>query len=203
MGAILVAVMVLAVVTVTAWAVYRRRSGGAGMRELDERLKQFSLDRFASPGGLAGLALDKKARKVLFMGQGRLRRVVGYREILAVALREDGFLVTGTVAAGNRGLTPQAKASLVSGLAEAGQGSAPRRVGRMVLEVVLAEEAEPGWSLVFLHQDGQGISRDQAQYAQARTQADHWAALLQVIIKQADDEETKPRDGTWQSSVVR
>ncbi|MBF0505652.1 MAG: hypothetical protein HQL09_02350 [Nitrospirae bacterium] len=179
-------------------------------QELTRKVNLFSRDHFISFDGTGALAIDKKTRKILFVEQeGRKQKVVSFEDILSVELIEDATTITKTSAAGVRKLGRETIDTLVTGASAAGgypagdsQTKGADLVRCIVLRIVIADVQDPYRLIFFWNDRGRGISRTSEQYGQASGKADHWCAMLQVIIKQVDEEEARPRQSEWRASMV-
>ena len=176
-------------------------------QELRAKVGLFSGDYFISFDGMGAVAVDKKSRKILFMEQaGARQKVVAYEDILYVELLEDSNTITRTGAAGIRRLDAETVPSLIAGVQTIGVEDAGGRqtdiVRRIGLRIVLADVDDPYRLILFWNDGGRGLLRTSSQYGRVRGEADRWCAMLQMIIKQADEDEARPRRGEWTASVL-
>ncbi|MBF0480487.1 MAG: hypothetical protein HQK81_00630 [Desulfovibrionaceae bacterium] len=175
-------------------------------QELAKNLTLFSRDYFVGYDGKGAIAIDKKSRKILLVAtDGQKQKVVSFSGLLAVALVEDGSPITKTTATGVRNLSREAVDALTGTFpsGEAAQNNAgAATVRRIELRVTVADQGDPHHGVFFLDEPGRGLPRSSGRYAKVRGLADHWCAMLQVLVKQADDDEAKPRQTAWRESVV-
>jgi len=178
-------------------------------QELARKVGLFSMDHFISFDGAAAIAIDKRNGNVFFADQGGNRRkIVTFEDILSVELIEDGNIITGT-SAGNRSLDRKIFDDLIAAVTTEDCAYSVRHINaaegfvhRIMLRITVADVQDPCRLLFFWNSGGRGISKKSAQYEKVRSQADHWCARLQVIIKQADDAKERPRRDQWHASVV-
>jgi len=174
-------------------------------KELAKKLTLFSRDYFVGYDGKGAIAIDKKSRKILLIApDGQKQKVVPFAGLLAVALVEDGSPITQTTASGRRNLSREGADALNLTFPAGGtprDKPSPETARRIELRITLADPGDPRYDIFFLDDPKRGLPRSSGRYAQVRGLADHWCAMLQVLIKQADDDEAKPRQA-WRESVV-
>lgn len=127
--------------------------------------------------------------------QHRLR----YNDILSVEVIEDGITITKT----NRmsqlggvliGSIFGGAGAIVGGLSakkEAGIG----KVKSLDLKIIINDTSNPIFNISFLSKTSE-ISTNDIKYKDAKAQADHWKAVFEAIIKQADIEEQQNQKNT-------
>jgi len=207
MDSIWIVVLFAAALLSALWGLSKGKSRYfLAKQELAKKLALFSRDYFIGYDGLGAIAIDKKSRKILLIApDGQRQSVVTFAGLLAVSLVEDGALITKTTAAGVRNLSREAADALTSAF-PAGETAAnepsPESARRIELRITIADPGDPHYAVTFLDDPKRGLPRSSGRYARIRGSADHWCALLQVLIKQADDDEARPRQAAWRESVV-
>lgn len=214
MGSLWLVAVFVVILLAAIWSMTLVRSRYyRAKQELAPKVNLFSWDSFLAFDGLGAVAVDKKSRKILFLDQGGSRqKVVDFNDLLSVELLEDGATITKTCASGSRGLgrgTVEAlvggvRGSLDQGEEKGGEIKSPPapKVNRIEMRLVMADVVDPFRELFFWKDDKRGLSRSSGQYARVRGESDRWCARLQMIIKQADEDEARPRQGEWRASVM-
>lgn len=147
---------------------------------------------FFSEDGETAIALDDGRRLVCLASRGRgeqvLARTIPYSDILRCEIHEDGTAITKTSRTSQVGgaLIGQAVAgpvgALIGGLS--GKRVEANEVNRVELRLVVNDVSSPTFSVTFLDRK---VKRKSIVYRLAANQARHWYALIEVIIRQADD----------------
>lgn len=118
------------------------------------------------------------------------KRVINYRDLLSCEVCEDGVAVTRT------SRTSQIGSALIGGLAFGGLGAvvgsltgkhvSADKVTRVDLVIVVNDSKSPIHKISLLLVE---VSKSSTLYRQAADRATHWAAVLEVLIRQADSED--------------
>ena len=145
--------------------------------------------------GRGGIAVDTRNKKVgIVTGAGQLARTVmfSYRDVLSSEIIEDGESVTKTA----RG--SQIGGALIGGLALGGVGAiigglsgatkSAEKVSKIALMVTVNDMHSPV-HYVMLLDDGISYKKSHSAYQKAMGEAKVWHGKIQVLIRQADEED--------------
>jgi hypothetical protein len=145
--------------------------------------------------GKTGLAVDEQHRTVCLIYReptgSFLRNVLDYKDLFSSELVEDGVEVRKTSRASQLGGALVGGALLggvgviVGGLS--GKTKAMSKVTRLDLKIVVNDSAKPLHVINFLHFPS-GADRSGFLFKAANERAQHWAGVLEVLIRQADSE---------------
>jgi hypothetical protein len=118
------------------------------------------------------------------------REVISYRDILEVAIFEDGNSITATsrksqVAGAIIGNIMLGGAGLVIG-ALTGSKKTSATVSHLEIRLIINNTKSPTWSIAFIHSE---TPKRSPSYQKAANQANNLLGLIKVLIKQADDED--------------
>lgn len=137
-------------------------------------------------------------------------RVFSYKDIVGVELFEDGVQLTKT----SRG--SQLGGAILGGVLAGGVGAVigglsgkttttNELVKSISLRVILNDTNKPFFIGYFL-KENEEINKNSNQYEEALKLANHWFSLISVLIKQADEKDTAPKEivksGNDQRSVA-
>ena len=119
-------------------------------------------------------------------------KIVSYRDIMSVELAEDGHTVTKT------SRTSQAATALVGGLLFGGVGAAvgaltgstrsKGKIKRVELRIVVNDSSDPVFVLCFQNVEA---AAGGLVHRTATTNASEWVGRINVIIRQADEEDKR------------
>lgn len=180
------------------------RSRQRSLRRLVDRMPGFRVSQgYIGEDGLAGVAIDQDAKLLCLVSRHEAPRVLGFRDILACELYEDGETITRTVR------TSQVAGALIGGLAFGGLGAvvgglsgktrASRRVKHIDLRLLVNDTEQPTHDVRLLDIPAKSGS---SRYETAMEIGRHWVSLMDVIIKRADieDQASRGRDAASANS---
>ncbi|HBZ79031.1 MULTISPECIES: SHOCT domain-containing protein [Brevibacillus] len=169
--------------------------------ELMRRNENFSISkRYMSEYNDCGIAIDENSKRISFLYTDR-SYTYSYKDILESEIIEDGISVTktsrgsqiggallGAVLAGGVG-------AIVGGLS--GEKKTMEKVKNVDLKVIVNDTSNPIHKVNFFksidlatHQETKdGEKKDSPKYKAAIENANHWQALISVLIRQADEED--------------
>lgn len=170
-------------------------------KDMEEKLRW--LDGFSatqqimSLNGNSGIAIDERSKKVCLIqrtkGNFKLD-VVSYSDILSSEIFEDGKTITKTSRSSQLGGT------ILGGLALGGVGAiigglsgdttSSKKVEHIQLRIVVNRPSNPIHDITIYY----GVMEMISGYDAAMRKARHWHGLLEIIIKQADAEDTAQRE---------
>jgi len=191
----MVAAFVVVVIVAVVIAVIQGVAQGKARDEMRMSLAGNSAtQQFISSNASAGIGVNEVAKLVIFTLPGQGSRSVAFRDLLQSEVIEDGMTLTktqrtGVVGRGILGGVLLGPLGALGGALTAGQKSTSvERVRKIDLRVLLATMSNPVYTINFL-ENHEGVTKDSAQYRDARAKADRWYATLQSCIRQADADE--------------
>jgi hypothetical protein len=155
--------------------------------------------KFISSDNKTGIAVDTTSKRICLLINEKgifpadirriIREVIPYKDILEVAIYEDGDTVTKTsrtsqVAGALIGNIMLGGAGMVIG-ALSGAKRTQAKTSNLELRLTINNTNLPFWSIVFLHQE---TNKKSSHYKYAVTEVNKWNSLIKVLIKQADEE---------------
>lgn len=143
--------------------------------------------------GNTGLAIDEQRKKVCLIDQRQGNatfRLIPYKDLISSELFEDGTTVTKTMRASQirgaivGGLVLGGVGAIIGGLS--GKNQASSRVKEVTLRIVVNDIQSPLHDVNLLNLE---TTKDNAVYKQAIEQARQWQGIMEVAIRQADQED--------------
>ncbi len=145
--------------------------------------------------GESGIAVDRKRKAICLVSksQGNVEsQIIQYRDILSAEISEDGVSVTAT----NR--TSQAGGLLLGGLALGGVGAVigglsgkkttSEKISSIDLNIVVNRPESPVHSIRVMYVES---AKNGAVYRDRIKKAKHWLSLVDVFVRQADDDDRR------------
>lgn len=192
-------IFILAMVGAVIVEIGRRLASGDKKRSITSRFESISnfapTHSFTATDGNSGIAIDHDRKKVCLLTYrdgSIVDRVVSYKDILSVEVYEDGKSVTktsrtsqlggvaiGAVALGGVG-------AIIGGLS--GKTTSSKKTEHVELRLMINDSREPLHDIVFLH-NKEGLLDSKQAILKART----WHGRLEVLIKEADQQERQNR----------
>lgn len=153
--------------------------------------------------GRYGLVVDEQRKEIVFISGSKdypMKTAISYRDILSSEIVEDGQTVTKTSRTSQLGgallggLTFGIAGAVVGGLS--GSKTSAEKVSKIELVVTVNSVRDPLRRITLLDA-GIGLSKSHHLYKQAIDEANMWHGRINVVIKQADQEdERKLREDT-------
>ena len=170
------------------------------MEEKLNGLDNFNATQKVIPDVKTGLAIDEKRKKICLIkyNNGNIALdTMPYNDVLASEISENGNTIT------RSSRSSQLGGALIGGLALGGVGAiigglsgktvSSDNVQRIDLHLIVNRTNSPVHSINFFENIGDddynGIKKSSAGYQKIMQKARHWHSLLQVIIRQADEED--------------
>lgn len=150
--------------------------------------------------GATGLAVDEGRKKIALIKKTKNDvdlKIITYRELLSSEIFEDGETVTKT----SRG--SQLGGALLGGIALGGVGAiigglsgktkSDDKVRNIHLRVTVNNISSPLHDISFMtsSEGSKGFSKTAQEYKDGISQARHWHALIEVLIRKADSEDAE------------
>ena len=153
-----------------------------------------------------GIAVDTRNKQIrILRGHGLLLTMIPYRDVLSSEIIEDGETVTKT----SRG--SQIGGALIGGLALGGVGAiigglsgstkSAEKISKVALMVTINEVSNPV-HYVMLLDEGNGCTKSGDVYKQAMGKAQLWHGKMQVLIRQADEEDRRQEQENAMKTVA-
>ncbi|HQS67381.1 MAG TPA: SHOCT domain-containing protein [Sulfuricurvum sp.] len=176
------------------------------INEYINELENFSATLFlADPSFRSGILVDEKRKEILLWKffenadkwqQSRLH----YNDILSVEIIEDGITVTKTnrisqIGGALLGGLLGGAGAVIGGLSGKKETSAGK-IKSLELKIIINDTSNPIFIISLLSKTSNGISTEKTEYIDAKSGADHWKAVFEAIIKQADAEEQQAEKHT-------
>ena len=205
-------IMIVIVVAAIVHGLIMRNADRQRISEMEEKLN--GLENFNATQkviGLdvkTGLAIDEQRKKICLIkyNNGNIALdTMPYNDVLASEISENGNTIT------RSSRSSQLGGALIGGLALGGVGAiigglsgktvSSDNVQRIDLHLIVNRTNSPVHSINFFEDIGDddyyGIKKSSAAYQKIMHEARHWHSLLQVIIRQADeDDKIKEREVT-------
>lgn len=174
------------------------------MEEKLRSLPDFSpTQRIMGNNGDTGIAIDEERKKVVLIKNGSAGvdlKPITYRDVLSSEIFVDGETITKTARGSQLG------GALIGGLALGGVGAiigglsgkkrSSEKVKRVDLRITVNDTKSPLHDINFMDIEGK---KDGIVYKSAMDQARHWHGLIAVLIKMADNEDSR-KEGFESSS---
>ncbi len=152
--------------------------------------------QFISKDYLSGIAIDTNSKKICFINRD-FRKVIprcqvfSHQDILEVEIVEDNNTIIKTSrdsqvgGAVVGGLLLGGVGAVIGGLS--GKKTMVGQISRLYLKIIVNCTEKPVYTIDFINKPtGQEINKNDEVYKTAIEQANHWHALISILIKQAD-----------------
>ena len=205
----LILIIIAIFVTAIVWGIIASIKTRRRISEMEEKLnglKNFNAtQKVMGVDGNTGLAIDEKGEKICLIeyNNGNIAfDTMPYKDVLASEISENGNTIT------RSSRSSQLGGALIGGLALGGVGAiigglsgktvSSDNVQRIDLHLTVNRTNSPVHSINFEDiggDDDYGMKKSSAEYQEIMQKARHWHSLLQVIIRQADeDDKIKERE---------
>lgn len=158
--------------------------------------------------GLGAIAIDTVNKKVVIMRgvTDTEPLIISYRDVLSSEIIEDGETVTKT----SRG--SQIGGALIGGLALGGVGAiigglsgstkSAEKISKLALLITINDIANPVHYVMFIHEESLSHKKSGTVYKNAMGQAQEWHGKIQVLIRQADEEDRRQEKDNLMKTVA-